>query len=156
MRIKLAGLISALALCASPLMAQDRLEGEIATALIASFGVFDANSDGKADVGEVIAGAKSVFAAVDADGSGAADQGEFQLFSMGLATLAETKSQKAAYQIKRAAIFTRWDANADGQLSEQEVTLALISELFAAADASVTADQYGKSAFITDMAEALK
>jgi hypothetical protein len=156
MRTFLTGLAGGLALLAAPCMAQERLEGDIATALIASFAVFDANADGAADVAEVIAGAKSVYAALDADGSGAADAGEFQLFSMGLATLAETNSQKAAYQIQRAVIFARWDANTDGQLSEQEVTLALVSELFTAAKALVSADQYGKAAFITDMEAALR
>jgi EF hand len=156
MRTNLGGLIFALSLCATPCLAQDRLEGDIQTALIASFAVFDANADGKADVNEVIAGAKSVFAALDADGSGAAGAEEFQVFSMGLATLAETKSQKAAYQIQRLAIFTRWDTNADGQLSEQEVTLALAGELFMAAEASVSSDQYGKAAFITEMEGALR
>ena len=156
MRINLTGLTCALALFAAPSAAQDRLAGDIATALIASFAVFDANSDGAADVAEVIAGAKSVFTALDADSSGAADQGEFQLFSMGLATLAETNSQKAAYQVQRLAIFARWDANADGQLAEQEVTLALVSELFTAAEASVSGEQYGRAAFITDMQAALR
>jgi EF hand len=156
MRTRLTGITLALALFAAPASAQDRLAGDIATALIASFAVFDANSDGSADVAEVIAGAKSVFAALDADGSGAAGAEEFQVFSMGLATLAETKSQKAAYQIQRLAIFTRWDANADGQLTEQEVTLALVSELFTAAEASVSSGQYGKAAFITDMEAALR
>ena len=156
MRTFLTGTIAGAALLSSACLAQDRLDGDIATALIASFAVFDANGDGKADVAEVLAGAKSVFAALDADGSGAADAGEFQVFSMGLATLAETKSQKALYQIQRAAIFKRWDANADGQLSEQEVTLALVSELFTAAEAALSAAQYGKAAFITDMEAALK
>ncbi len=156
MRTKIAGLTFALALLSSPLMAQDRLAGEIATALIASFAVFDANGDGAADTAEVIAGAKSVFTALDADGSGAADAAEFQLFSMGLATLAETKSQKAAYQIQRTVIFTRWDTNVDGQLTEQEVTLALVSELFTAAGASVSSEQYGKAAFIAEMGGALR
>ena len=156
MRTFLTGTIAGAALLSSASLAQDRLDGDIATALIASFAVFDANGDGKAEVAEVLAGAKSVFAALDADGSGAADAGEFQVFSMGLATLAETKSQKALYQIQRAAIFKRWDANADGQLSEQEVTLALVSELFTAAEAALSAAQYGKAAFITDMEAALK
>jgi EF hand len=156
MRTILTGLTLALSLIAAPSLAQDRLAGEIATALIASFAVFDANGDGSADVTEVIAGAKSVFAALDGDGSGAAGAEEFQVFSMGLATLAETKSQKAAYQIQRLAIFTRWDANADGQLTEQEVTLALVGELFTAAEASVSSGQYGKAAFITEMSAALR
>jgi EF hand len=156
MRTYLTGLIAGAALFCTPCFAQDRITGDIQTALIASFGVFDANSDGAADVAEVFAGAKSVFAALDADGSGAADAGEFQAFSMGLATLAETKSQKAAYQIQRLAIFARWDANADGLLSEQEVTLALVSELFTAAEASVSGEQYSKAAFITEMKAALR
>jgi EF hand len=156
MRTYLAGLIAGAALLVTPCLAQDRLEGEIATALIGSFAVFDANGDGKAEVAEVLAGAKSVFAALDADGSGAADEGEFQVFSMGLATLAETKSQKAAYQIQRLTIFKRWDANADGQLGEQEITLALLSEVLTAADASVSSEQYGKAAFITEMEAALR
>lgn len=156
MRTKFTGLTLALALAAGPSPAQDRLAGDISAALIASFQVFDINGDGKADAPEIFAGAKSVFAALDADGSGAADAGEFQVFSMGLATLAETKSQKAAYQIQRAAIFKRWDANADGQLSEAEVSLALANELFTVAEASISAEQYGKAAFITDMQSALR
>jgi hypothetical protein len=156
MRMNLTGLTVALAVLAAPALAQDRLDDDIATALIASFAVFDANGDGSADMAETLAGAKSVFAALDADGSGGADAGEFQVFSMGLATLAETKSQKAAYQLQRAVIFKRWDGNADNQLTEQEVTLALLSELFTAAEASVTGEQYGKAAFITEMGAALR
>jgi EF hand len=156
MRNKLTGLTLALALISAPSAAQDRIDGDIAEALVASFQVFDTNGDAKADVAEIFAGAKSVFTALDADGSGAADQGEFQVFSMGLAPLAETNSQKAAYQIQRAAIFKRWDVNADGQLTEAEVTLALASELFTAAEASVSADQYGRAAFIAEMGTALK
>jgi hypothetical protein len=156
MRTSLIGMTCAIGLLASPCLAQDRMDGEIATALIASFAVFDANGDGKADVAEIFAGAKSVFAALDADGSGGADAREFQLFSMGLATLARTKSQKAVFQIQRNAIFARWDANADGQLSEAEVTLALAGELFTAAEASVSGEQYGKAAFISDMETALR
>lgn len=156
MRMNLTGLTVALLMLAAPSAAQDRPDGDIATALIASFAVFDANGDGSADMAEVMAGAKSVFSALDADGSGAADEGEFQVFSMGLATLAETRSQKAAYQLQRIAIFKRWDANADRQLSEPEVALALVSELFTAAEASVSGQQYGKAAFITEMKAALK
>jgi Ca2+-binding EF-hand superfamily protein len=156
MRTRFIGATLALSLIAAPVMAQDRIDGEIQTALAGSFAVFDANGDGEADVAEILAGAKSVFAALDADGSGAADSAEFSLFSMGLATLAETKSQKALYQVQRDAIFKRWDANADGQLSESEVTLALISELFTAAEASVSGGQYGKAAFITEMGSALR
>lgn len=156
MRNYITGPALALTLLGAPALAQDRLADGLATALTASFAVFDANGDGAADVSEVIAGAKAVFAALDADSSGAADAGEFQLFSMGLADLAETNSQKAAYQAQRMVILTRWDANADGQLSEPEVTLALISELFTAAEASVSSAQYGKAAFITDMKSALR
>jgi EF hand len=157
MRTKLTGLTLALSmLAAEPLLGQERLVEDIQTALVASFAVFDTNGDGKADVAEIFAGAKSVFAALDVDGSGAADPGEFQVFSMGLAPLAETKSQKAAYQIQRAAIFKRWDANADNQLTEQEVALALVSELFTAAEASVSNEQYGKAVFITEMGSALR
>jgi EF hand len=156
MRIFLTWLAAGAALLSSPCLAQDRIDGNIAAALTASFAVFDANGDGAADTAEIIQGAKSVFAALDADGSGAADAAEFSLFSMGLATLAETKSQRALYQVQRGAIFKRWDANADNQLTEQEVTLALVSELFTAAEASVTANQYGKAAFITEMGSALK
>jgi Ca2+-binding EF-hand superfamily protein len=156
MRTFLTGLAAGAALLSFPCLALERIDGDIAAALIASFAVFDANGDGAADTAEILAGAKSVFTALDADGSGAADAGEFRLFSMGLATLAETKSQKALYQIQRAAIFKRWDANADGQLAETEVTLALISELFTAAEASVSGEQYGKATFITEMGSALR
>ena len=156
MRTYFTGLTCGLALLASPCAAQDRLSEDVAEALTTSFGVFDTNGDGRADVAEVLAGAKAVFTALDADGGGAAGTEAFQAFSMGLAALAETKSQKAAYQIQRAAIFKRWDANADGQLSEQEITLALLSELFTAAEASVSGGQYGKAAFITEMEEALR
>ena len=156
MRTFLTGLAAGAALLSFPCFAQDRIDGDIATALIAGFAVFDANGDGAADTAEIIAGAKSVFAALDADGSAAADSGEFQVFSMGLATLAETNSQKAAYQIQRAAIFKRWDANTDSQLTEQEVTLALLSELFMAAEASVSSENYAKAAFIAEMEAALR
>ena len=156
MRRNLKGLTLAIAMLAAPAIAQERLDGDIATALIASFGVFDANGDGSADVSEILPRAAPVFAALDADASGSVEDGEFQAFSMGFATLAETTSQKTAYQLQRLAIFKRWDANADGQLNGQEVTLALVGEIFTAAEASVSSQQYGKAAFITDMQAALR
>ncbi len=136
--------------------AQDRLAEEIMAARAESFKVFDTDASGKADVKEVVAGAKSIFAALDADGNGGASLEEFQVISMGFEPLAESNSQKAAYGAARAAIFTRWDLNADGQISEAESIAAVLAELLSAADASVTNAQYGAAAFIAEMEASLK
>lgn len=143
-------------LTAATAAAQDRLAEEILAARAESFKVFDTDASGKADIAEILAGAKSIFAALDADGNGSASPDEFQVISMGFEPLAESNSQKAAYGTARAAIFARWDANADGQLSEAEATAAVLAELLSAANASVTNEQYGSAAFIADMETSLK
>jgi hypothetical protein len=137
-------------------LAQSRLDGEIERVRGESFLVFDIDSGGKADIKEALAGAKAIFTALDADGSGSAGLDEFEAFSMGYGPLAESNTQKTAYNTARGTIFTRWDTSADQQLSEAEVTTAVLVELLTAANVGLTIENYGAAAFIAEMEASLK
>jgi hypothetical protein len=141
---------------ATSALAQSRLDDAIGQSRAESFKVFDLDGNGTADIKEVLAGTKSVFTALDADGNGSASLDEFQVFSMGYEPLAETNTQKTAYDTARGTIFTRWDTNADQQLTESEVTTAVLVELLTAANANLTGQQYGSAAFIAEMEASLK
>ena len=156
MRTFRAGIAACALFLASQAFGQELLDEDILGAQAASFKVFDADQDGKATAAEVAAGAKSIFAALDPDGDGAVTQNEFGEFSMGFAPLAEQLLRRDEYRAARNVIFTRWDMNADTQLSQAEITAALLEEVYTASEAAADQEAYAKSRFIAEMGAALR
>jgi EF hand len=155
MRRLLTGLACA-TLFASAAFGQAFLDEDILSAQTASFAVFDANGDGKAEAFEIAAGAKEVFAALDTDAGGIVTPDEFQAFSMGLQPLADRILRRDEYAQARAAIFARWDANADQQLIQPEVTAALLEEALASLESGLDQPGFAKLRFMAEMEAVLR
>ena len=143
-------------LFASAAFGQAFLDEDILSAQTAGFAVFDTSGDGKADASEIVAGSKEVFTALDTDADGNVTPDEFQTFSMGLQPLADRILRRDEYAQVRTAIFTRWDANADQQLIQPELTAALFEEAFTALEAGLDQPGFSKLRFMAEMEAVLR
>jgi EF hand len=145
-------------LVATPATGQEEslMQDAINGAQTAGFKIFDKDEDGKATPAEILEGSKEVFAALDQDQSGFANAEEFQAFSMGFQPLADRLSRQAEYREARNAIFTRWDMDANQELSVSEVAAAILTEAFTAGEASIDQAGYGKSQFIAEMSAVIE
>jgi hypothetical protein len=155
--MKLSLLVALALLAASPAAGQESLMADaINGAQTAGFKIFDKDEDGKATPAEILEGSKEVFAALDQDQSGSANAEEFQAFSMGFQPLADRLSRQAEYREARNAIFTRWDMDANQELTVSEVAAAILTEAFTAGEASIDQAGYGKSQFIAEMSKVIE
>jgi hypothetical protein len=155
MKSALAALL-AFGVTVSPASSQSLMEDAINGAQTAGFKIFDKDEDGKATPLELLEGSKEVFAALDRDQNGVATTGEFQVFSMGFQPLAGRLSRQDEYNKARDIIFTRWDMDANQELTVSEVAAAIMTEAFTAGEASIDQAAYGKSQFIAEMSKVIE
>jgi hypothetical protein len=146
----------ALGVNSSPLFAQSLMEDAINGAQTAGFKLFDKDEDGKVTPAELLEGSKEVFAALDRDQNGFASTEEFQVFSMGFQPLADRLSRQEEYNQARDVIFTRWDMDANQELTVAEVAAAIMAEAFTASEGSIDQAAYGKSQFIAEMSKVIE
>lgn len=155
MKTALAALL-ALCVTASAASGQSLMEDAINGAQTAGFKIFDKDDDGKATPAELIEGSREVFAALDRDQNGIASAEEFRVFSMGFQPLADRLSRQDEYNAARDIIFTRWDMDANQELTVSEVAAAIMAEAFMASEATIDQAAYGKSQFIAEMSKVIE
>jgi hypothetical protein len=139
-----------------PAVAQSLMEDAINGVQTAGFKIFDKDEDGKATPLELLEGSREIFAALDRDQNGAVNMEEFQVFSMGFQPLADRLSRQEEYEKAREIIFTRWDMDANQELTVSEVAVAIMTEAFIAGEASIDQAGYGKSQFIAEMSKVIE
>jgi hypothetical protein len=150
-------LVALALLAASPAAGQESLMADAINGVqTAGFKIFDKDEDGRATPVEILEGSKEVFAALDRDQNGFASSEEFRVFSMGFQPLADRLSRQDEYSAARDIIFTRWDMDANQELTVSEVAVAIMAEAFTAGEAAIDQTAYGKSQFIAEMSKVIE
>lgn len=115
-----------LALPVSSVMAQDDLVGKegrlIGETIFASV---DQSENGQIHMGDLEAFRSLVFAGMDSDDDGNVEYAEFSEWDPGFAYVAEQAGRKDAYTTASKIVFSFWDKNGNGKLTQREMRLAM-------------------------------
>ena len=109
------------------------------------FGSIEDNSEGAADMGEFVKFGRDIFVSMDYDESRSIDFGEFTEWDFGFNFIAEDEGQQRAYQAAQRILFSFWDRDADGEISESEYHQSMVSDFRRADtdnDAFLTRDEF--------------
>ncbi|WP_100269163.1 EF-hand domain-containing protein [Epibacterium ulvae] len=118
------------------------------------FGSIDDNSEGAADMGEFVNFGRDIFVSMDYDESRSIDFGEFTEWDFGFNFIAEDEGQQRAYEAAQRILFSFWDRDADGEISESEYHQSMVSDFRRADtdnDAFLTRDEF-LSGYIVNVA----
>lgn len=92
------------------------------------YGSIEDNPEGTADMGEFINFGRDIFVSMDYDESGTIDFGEFTEWDFGFNFIAEDEGQQRAYVTAQRILFSFWDRDADGEISENEYHQSMVSD----------------------------
>ena len=92
------------------------------------YGSFEDNPEGAADMGEFVSFGRDIFVSMDYDESRSIAFGEFTQWDFGFNFIAESEGQQRAYETAQRILFSFWDRDADGEISESEYHQSMISD----------------------------
>lgn len=93
-----------------------------------SFESVDVKGKGHVDQGDMEAMRQTVFASMDADDSKSIELPEMLGWGFGFQNIAETDDKLLAYNTALKVVFSFWDRNGDGKISNTEHRKAIISD----------------------------
>ena len=125
MRIMTAGAIMA-AIAASPALSQQVSEGRALADL--TFESADLSGKGYLDQGDMEAARRNIFVSMDADESKSIELSEFLDWGYGFQNIAEDEDKLLAYRTALKVVYSFWDRNGDGKISQTEHRKAIISD----------------------------
>ncbi len=117
-------LVAGLMMFASGAFAQSASEGKELAEL--GFAAVDRHGVGHVNHGDMEAYRNLVFVSMDADDNGKIELPEFLLWDYGFAALAEDRDRVDAYETAKKIVFSFWDRDGDGAITETEHRHAII------------------------------
>lgn len=109
------------------------------------YGSIEDSPEGAADMGEFVDFGRDIFTSMDYDESGSIDFTEFTEWDFGFNFIAEDEGQQRAYVTAQKVLFSFWDRDSDGKISENEYHQSMISDFRRADtdnDAFLTRDEF--------------
>ncbi len=109
------------------------------------YGSIEDNPMGTADMGEFVNFGRDIFVSMDYDESGTIAFGEFTEWDFGFNFIAEDEGQQRAYEAAQRILFSFWDRDASGEISENEYHQSMVSDFSRADtdnDAFLTRDEF--------------
>lgn len=113
-------------LFASPVCAEQISEGRALAEL--SFDSIDGSDKGYLHQGDMEAGRSDIFASMDADESNTIELDEFIGWGYGFENIAEDANKLAAYKTALKVVYSFWDRNGDGKITQTEHRKAVIRD----------------------------
>lgn len=118
--------LTLLAATAPSFAGETKTEGRLVAEI--TFASIDEAGKGYVDMGDMERFRSSVFAGMDADDSGKVNYEEFQTWDPGFREVAVNKGKPEAYTTATKIVFSFWDRNGDGALTESEMRYATFSD----------------------------
>ncbi len=115
--------IALMAALIAPAVAQDKPEGRELAEL--SFDSVDRLGKGYLHQGDMEAARLEIFTSVDSDESGSIELPEFLGWDYGFQNIAESNNRELAYRTALKVVFSFWDRNGDGKITQAEHRKAL-------------------------------
>lgn len=118
---------SALSLIAlTPVWAQQQPEGKALAAL--SFESIDVNGKGFLNQGDMETGRQNIFTSMDANDSNTLELQEFLGWGYGFENIAQDEQKLLAYRTALKVVYSFWDRNGDGKITQTEHRKAVIND----------------------------
>lgn len=125
--------IAALAALGTPVLAEEKSEGRRLAEL--TFESADRHGKGYLHHGDMEAARTDIFVSIDVDDSNSMELPEFLNWGFGFQNIAEDENKQLAYNTALKVVFSFWDRNGDGKITESEHRKALLAD-FERADAN--------------------
>lgn len=117
---------SLIMLIASAAAAEEKTEGRLTAEL--TFGSIDLQGDGYVDQGEMERFRSDVFISMDTSDDGKVVYGEFKDWDPGFSAIAAAENKLDAYVTATKILFSFWDRDGDGEMSQAEMRFAVIAD----------------------------
>jgi len=125
MRSVLVGIAMAMAV-AMPAGAEEQPDGRALAQL--SFEALDEASKGYLDQGDMEVARRDIFTSMDADDSNSLEQSEFLNWGYGFQSIAEDEGKQLAYDTALKVVFSFWDRDGDGKITQTEHRKAVMAD----------------------------
>lgn len=110
----------------APAAALEKSEGRQLAEL--TFDSVDRHGKGYLHQGDMEATREDVFISIDADDSGSMELPEFLAWGFGFQNIAEEEDRQLAYNTALKVVFSFWDRNGDGKITESEHRKAMLAD----------------------------